>query len=118
MAIRYEIHGAIVMITIDRAEAMNALDQEHNDQLTEAFAGYEADPALRVAVLTGAGEKSFCAGADLGRLLARIPRRGSRRRGTAVGLRGDHGRGARRQAQDCRRQRACSRRGPGDGAGV
>ena len=69
MAIRYEIHGASVMITIDRAEAMNALDQEHNDQLTEAFARYEADPALRVAVLTGAGEKSFCAGADLGRLL-------------------------------------------------
>ena len=63
MAIRYEIHDATVMITIDRAEAINALDQEHNDQLTEAFARYEADPALRVAVLTGAGEKAFCAGA-------------------------------------------------------
>jgi enoyl-CoA hydratase/carnithine racemase len=69
MAIRYEIHDATVLITIDRAEAMNALDQKHNDQLTEAFTRYEADPALRVAVLTGAGEKAFCAGADLGRLL-------------------------------------------------
>jgi enoyl-CoA hydratase/carnithine racemase len=69
MSICYEVDGTIAVITIDRTEAMNALDRDHNDLLADAFARFEADQALRVAVLTGAGGKSFCAGADLSRLL-------------------------------------------------
>jgi enoyl-CoA hydratase/carnithine racemase len=69
MPIRYEADGAVVLITIDRPDARNALDPEHNDALAEAFAAYEKDPALRVAVLTGAGDNSFSAGADLKRLV-------------------------------------------------
>jgi enoyl-CoA hydratase/carnithine racemase len=69
MSIRYEPDGHVVLITIDRPEAHNCLDPEHNDALAEAFAAYEKDPDLRVAVLTGAGPKSFCAGADLKTLI-------------------------------------------------
>ena len=65
MPIRYEVDDAVVVITIDRPQAMNALDPEHNDALTEAFARYEDDESLRAAVLTGAGEKAFSAGLDL-----------------------------------------------------
>jgi enoyl-CoA hydratase/carnithine racemase len=69
MAIRYDVDGPVVLITIDREEARNALDPEHNDALAAAFADFEADPALRVAVLTGAGDTTFSAGADLKRLV-------------------------------------------------
>ena len=65
MAIGYDIDGAIVVITIDRPEVMNCLDPEHNQMLTEAFGRFEADDALRCAVLTGGGDKAFSAGADL-----------------------------------------------------
>lgn len=69
MPIRYDVTGAVVVITIDRPEAMNALDPEHNDALAAAFARYEEDDSLRAAVLTGAGGKAFSAGADLKRLI-------------------------------------------------
>jgi enoyl-CoA hydratase/carnithine racemase len=69
MPIRYEPDGHVVLITIDRPEAHNCLDPEHNDALAAAFGDYEKDSELRVAVLTGAGEKSFCAGADLKTLI-------------------------------------------------
>ncbi len=69
MPVRYEIDGQVVLITIDRPEAMNALDGAHNAELTEAFDRYESDPGLHAAVLTGAGEKAFSAGADLRHLL-------------------------------------------------
>jgi enoyl-CoA hydratase/carnithine racemase len=69
MPIRYEPDGHVVLITIDRPEAHNCLDPEHNDALAAAFDSYEKDPELRVAVLTGAGAKSFSAGADLKALI-------------------------------------------------
>jgi enoyl-CoA hydratase/carnithine racemase len=69
MAIRYDVSDHVVVITIDRPEAMNALDPEHNDALADAFGRYEADQRLRAAVLTGAGTQAFSAGADLKRLI-------------------------------------------------
>jgi enoyl-CoA hydratase/carnithine racemase len=63
--ILYEAHGAVRLITINRADKMNALDFAANDHLIEAFKTFAADDAARVAVLTGAGDKAFCAGADL-----------------------------------------------------
>jgi enoyl-CoA hydratase/carnithine racemase len=69
MPIRYDITGPVVVITMDRPEAMNALDPEHNAALAAAFARYEADDSLRAAVLIGAGPVSFSAGADLRRLI-------------------------------------------------
>jgi enoyl-CoA hydratase/carnithine racemase len=69
MPIRYEPDGHVVLITIDRPEFHNCPDPEHNDALAAAFENYEKDPNLRCAVLTGAGEKSFSAGADLRALI-------------------------------------------------
>jgi enoyl-CoA hydratase/carnithine racemase len=67
--IRYEASGAVVIITIDRPEAMNALDPAHNEALTRAFERFEREDSARVAVLTGAGNAAFSAGADLRKLI-------------------------------------------------
>ena len=69
MPIRYDTDGPVVVITIDRPEAMNALDPEHNAALEAAWRDFEADDRLRVAVVTGAGAKAFSAGADLKALI-------------------------------------------------
>jgi len=63
-AVRYEVDGAVVTITIDRPEVANAVDRPTAAALADAFRRFDADPELAVAVLTGAGGK-FCAGADL-----------------------------------------------------
>ena len=64
-SIRYEKHGAVRLITIDRAQKMNSLDFEANDELVAIWREFDADDGARVAVVTGAGETAFCAGADL-----------------------------------------------------
>jgi enoyl-CoA hydratase/carnithine racemase len=63
--INYEQHGPVVLVTINRADRMNSLDFAANDLLVEAWQRFEKDDAARVAVVTGAGDKAFCAGADL-----------------------------------------------------
>ena len=63
--IRYERHGRVRLITIDRPAKMNSLDFEANDQLTTVWREFDADSEAQVAVITGAGAQSFCAGADL-----------------------------------------------------
>ena len=63
--ILYEAHGHVRLITIDRAEKMNSLDFAANDRLIERWREFAADDEARVAVITGAGDKAFCAGADL-----------------------------------------------------
>ncbi len=55
----------IAIITINRPEQHNALNAEVRHALTHAWRHFEADPALRIAILTGAGDKAFCAGGDL-----------------------------------------------------
>jgi enoyl-CoA hydratase len=64
LPVRYEIDGAVATVTIDRPAARNAVDPETARELFDAFEGFDADPALNVAVLTGAGG-TFCAGFDL-----------------------------------------------------
>jgi enoyl-CoA hydratase/carnithine racemase len=63
--IRYERHGRVRLVTIDRAPKMNSLDFEANDRLVEAWREFDADDDAYVAVVTGAGSQAFCAGADL-----------------------------------------------------
>ncbi len=58
-------HGAVTLITLNRPNALNALNSQVLDELIEVFAAFEADPGQRCAVLTGAGEKAFAAGADI-----------------------------------------------------
>ena len=55
----------IAIITINRPEQRNALNQEVREGLTKAWHRFENEDELRVAILTGAGEKAFCAGGDL-----------------------------------------------------
>lgn len=62
---KVERNGAVLWITIDRPEVLNALDPGAHAALAEAFDHYAADPELRVAILTGAGERAFCVGSDL-----------------------------------------------------
>ncbi len=55
----------IAVITLNRPEQRNALNREVREGLTAAWRRFEADDALRIAILTGSGDKAFCAGGDL-----------------------------------------------------
>ena len=61
----------IVVITLNRPEARNAVGKEIREGLFTAWDRFERDPALRVAILTGSGDKAFCAGGDLKELTQR-----------------------------------------------
>jgi enoyl-CoA hydratase len=52
----------IAVITLNRPDARNALGKEIRAGLFAAWDRFERDPTLRVAILTGAGDKAFCAG--------------------------------------------------------
>jgi len=62
---RVEREGRVLVVTLDRPEVMNALHPPANFELERVFDGFVADPELWVAILTGAGERAFCAGNDL-----------------------------------------------------
>ena len=60
----FQADGGLAWITLNRPEARNAINDEMRQALLDALARVAADPAIRAAVLTGAGE-GFCPGADL-----------------------------------------------------
>jgi crotonobetainyl-CoA hydratase len=62
---RVERDGRLLVVTIDRPELMNALHPPANLELARVFDEFEADPELWVAIVTGAGDRAFCAGNDL-----------------------------------------------------
>jgi enoyl-CoA hydratase len=61
----------IAIITLNRPDARNALGKDIRAGLFAAWERFERDPALRIAILTGAGEKAFCAGGDLKEMVER-----------------------------------------------
>ena len=63
--IRVELEEAVALVTIDRQEAMNALDVGTLTDLRGRLSELAADESVRVVILTGAGEKAFVAGADI-----------------------------------------------------
>jgi len=65
MPVRYEVDGRVATITIDRPEAMNALDPPMLFGLAEAWDKAEEDDNVWVVVITGSGDEAFCVGADL-----------------------------------------------------
>ncbi|NMG17849.1 enoyl-CoA hydratase/isomerase family protein [Aromatoleum bremense] len=65
MTVRFEIDGLVAVLTIDRPEALNALDVADLRALRAHLAEVRDRDDLRVAILTGAGTRAFCAGADL-----------------------------------------------------
>jgi len=60
-----ESDGHLLIVTIDRPEVLNSLDPPASIELSEIFDAFEADDVHRVAIITGAGTKAFCAGLDL-----------------------------------------------------
>jgi len=65
MSIDFDLARHVATITINRPERMNAMDAEHYEALSEAWKRVRDDPEIRVAIVTGAGDRSFTAGADL-----------------------------------------------------
>ena len=63
----------VALLTINRPDKLNALNQQVRDDLLEALEAIENDDSLRVVVITGAGEKSFIAGADISEFEGRSP---------------------------------------------
>ncbi len=71
--IRFEKKNQIAYITIDRPKVLNALNMATMQELKQAFAAIKDDDEVRVVILTGAGEKAFVAGADIGELSQHSP---------------------------------------------
>src|ERR1700756_5873123 len=69
----YEKKDAIARITFNRPKLLNALNRKTVEELREALIDARDDAVVRVLILTGAGEKSFVAGADIGELAQRTP---------------------------------------------
>ncbi len=71
MKVIYEVQDRIARITINRPEAMNAMDAEVYAELSKAWIDVRDNPEVWVAIVTGAGEKAFTAGADLKSMIPR-----------------------------------------------
>lgn len=65
MPVRFEVADHVARVTIDRPEVMNAVDAATEAELQRIWSAIEADREVRVVVLTGAGGRAFCAGADM-----------------------------------------------------
>ncbi|MCB0881861.1 MAG: enoyl-CoA hydratase/isomerase family protein [Thermoleophilia bacterium] len=73
MAVDIERRDAVAVITLNRQEALNAMSPEQLDALEERLREADTDPAVGAIVLTGAGPKAFCAGADIGHMREATP---------------------------------------------
>ncbi len=69
-----DVADSIAVLTMNRPEKRNALSPEMLVRMAEAWRAVRDDPGIRVAVLTGTGDRAFCAGADLGRLIPLLTR--------------------------------------------
>jgi crotonobetainyl-CoA hydratase len=65
MSVRLEIADRVARVTIDRPEVLNALDADAEEAFETIWQRLEADREVRAVVLTGAGERAFCVGADM-----------------------------------------------------
>jgi enoyl-CoA hydratase/carnithine racemase len=83
-AVTYEVAGSVARITLNRPRSRNALSAEITSGLLHALGRADSDDSVRVVVLTGAGDRAFCAGGDLSSL-------------GALGRAGEHGDGAAEQ---------------------
>src|SRR4051812_36832228 len=66
--LKFETKNNIAYVTINRPEKLNALNMAVMEDLRGAFTAIKADKEIRVAILTGSGEKAFVAGADIAEL--------------------------------------------------
>src|ERR1700687_2065930 len=68
-ALVFEVRNHIAYMTLNRPQVHNSISPELVVQMAEAWERINADDDIRIAIVTGAGDKAFCAGADLGRLI-------------------------------------------------
>jgi enoyl-CoA hydratase/carnithine racemase len=80
-----ERDGAIAVLTINRPKVLNALNSQTMDELRRAVLELKHDASVRVVIITGAGDKSFVAGADINELAVQAPTEGKEH-----ALRGQH----------------------------
>ena len=74
MSIDFDVDASgVALITMNRPERMNALDAEHYAALSRCWETVRDDPDIRCAIVTGAGDKAFTAGADLKSLINKTP---------------------------------------------
>ena len=74
MSIDFKVSDeGVALITINRPERLNAMDAEHYEALSKAWCTVRDDSAIRVAIVTGAGERSFTTGADIKSFLTAPP---------------------------------------------
>src|SRR5947208_8156997 len=64
-AVIYEKKDKIVYMTINRPERMNSLGRDVSEGLAKGFFDFDADPDAWICIVTGTGDRAFCAGADL-----------------------------------------------------
>ena len=69
----YETRDGLAFLTINRPKVLNALNRQTMEELNDAVGAAIADESVRVAILTGAGEKAFVAGADINELAGQTP---------------------------------------------
>jgi len=69
----YENNEGVARITLNRPHVLNAYNIKMRDELHEVFGAIKGDDAVRVVIIRGAGEKAFCAGADLSEFLTAPP---------------------------------------------
>ena len=74
-----ETRDGVTVVTINRPDKLNALDDRTVEELDAAFAALGSDASVRGVILTGAGEKAFVAGADIGELARQSPVEGKER---------------------------------------
>lgn len=65
MSVRISVENHVATVVLDRPEAMNSVDPEMRQQLHRTWERIRTDDEIRVAIITGAGEKAFCTGSDL-----------------------------------------------------
>ena len=65
MALEFSVRDQIATVVLNRPEAMNSIDPETQAELVACWERIRADDAIRVVILTGAGERAFCTGSDL-----------------------------------------------------
>lgn len=80
--IDYRVEDGIALLRLNRPERLNAIDQRMHLELPQAWAHFRTDPSAIVAIVTGAGDKAFCTGADIANLPILDETRGA---GDAIG---------------------------------